>query len=178
MHRKLLLIAALVAGAAAQDRPNDERAIRDLMARWNAAYRGLDAKALAALETPDVEIIDRFGHWYPSTGPADNERLWAVTFTEIYKGKPGPERAIERIRFLRPDVAIVQARAYHADGVTLDDGTRIAPFWEIDTYVVAKENGAWRVSAQSIHNQLAPEDAKPGERLDLAPKPAEGAVSR
>jgi hypothetical protein len=49
----------------------------------------MDAKALASLETADYEMVDRFGHWIRSEGPEFNERLWVMTFKEIYRGKPG-----------------------------------------------------------------------------------------
>jgi hypothetical protein len=46
----------------------DETGVRDFVTRWNAAYTGLNAKALASLETPDFEIVDRFGLWIKSEG--------------------------------------------------------------------------------------------------------------
>jgi len=56
----------------------DETGVRDFVTRWNAAYTGLNAKALAALETQDFELIDRYGHWIKSEGPEFNERLRAI----------------------------------------------------------------------------------------------------
>jgi hypothetical protein len=44
-------------------------------------------------------------------------------FRDVSHGKPGPARTVESIRFFALNVAVVEARAYHADGVTLDDGT-------------------------------------------------------
>ena len=91
--------------------------------------------------------------------------MWAWAFTNIYKGKPGPDHAIERVRFLSPDVALVQARAYWKDIITLDDGTRIPPHGEIDTFVAVRNAHLWRVAALNIHNQMPPFDIKPGEPL-------------
>jgi len=150
----LLVAAALPAQGDASNR--DESDVRDFIARWNRAYTGMDSKALAALETPDFQLVDRFGHWIKSEGPEFNERLWARTFTEIYHGKPGPARNIESIRFLSDRVAVVQARANHPDGVTLDDGTHIPPFWEINTYTLVRADNRWRVALLNIHNQLNP----------------------
>jgi hypothetical protein len=61
-------------------------------------------------------MVDRFGHWIESDGREFNQRLWAMTFKEIYHGKPGPARTIKSIRFLTPQVAVVQARANRPDG--------------------------------------------------------------
>lgn len=51
----------------------------------------------------------------------------------------------------------MQARANHPDGVTLDDGTRIPPFWEIDTYTLVRTDAGWRVALLNTHNQINPE---------------------
>jgi uncharacterized protein (TIGR02246 family) len=175
MLRKLTLTMLLIlAAAAAQAKTdadthaNDESGVRAFIANWNAAYTGLDAKSLAALETPDYQMIDRFGHWIQSEGPEFNQRLWAMAFTEIYHGKPGPARVIENIRFLAPDVAIVQARANHPEGVTLDDGTHIPPFWEINTYTLIKTADGWRVALLNIHNQINFDDEGTGQHVPNA----------
>ena len=171
MLRKFLLTAVLVAGACAatemraHSAPGPESEVRDLIARWNAAYTGMDATALAALETSDYEMVDRFGHWIRSEGPAFNQRLWAMTLNEIYRGKPGPARVIESIRFLAPNVAIIQARANHPEGVTLDDGTHIPPFWEINTYTLVKTEAGWRVALLNIHNQINFVDEGAGQHV-------------
>jgi len=168
MFKKAVLTAVLiitVAQAHGQSTNYDEAGVRDLIARWNTAYTSLDAKSLAALETPDYEMIDRFGHWIKSEGPEFNRRLWAVTFTEIYRGKPGPARGIESIHFMAPNVAIVEARANHPDGVTLDDGSRIPPFWEINTYTLVKTAAGWQVALLNIHNQINPGTESVGQHL-------------
>ena len=38
--------------------------------------------------------------------------------------------------------------------ITLDDGTKIPPHGEVDTFVTVKRNGEWRISVQTIHNQF------------------------
>ncbi len=168
MFRKATIAAALMmalAPARGQTTNYDEAGVRDLIGRWNAAYTSLDAKALAALETADYEMIDRFGHWIKSEGPEFNARVWAAGFNEIYHGKPGPARVIESIRFMAPNVALVEARANHPDGVALDDGSRIPPFWEINTFTLVKKGTGWRVTLLNIHNQIDPGDEGGGQRL-------------
>jgi ketosteroid isomerase-like protein len=160
-----ILICAGFVDLQARASGADESGVREFIAQWNKAYTGMDALALAALETPDFEMVDRFGHWIKPEFPGFNEKLWALTFNDIYHGKPGPARQIEGIRFLAANVALVQARANHANGVTLDDGTHIPPFWEIDTYTLVKTSNGWRVSLLNIHNQIGPGTERPGERV-------------
>ncbi len=158
IRRAVLAVMLTIATVHAKPQTiaTDEAGVREFIARWNDAYTSLDSRRLASLETADFELIDRFGHWVTTEGPEFNERLWALTFRDIYHGKPGPARQIESIRFLAENVAIVEARANHPDGVTLDDGTRIPPFWEINTYTLVKTDAGWRVSLLNIHNQINP----------------------
>ena len=159
MSRKLLLVlAVLVFSVGAQAKPYDERAVRDLIERWDAAYRSLDAKALAALETEDFELVNRVGWWTKASSRAENERMWAWGFEVIYKGRPGPKHTVESVRFVSADAAVVQA---HADwpALTLDDGTAIPPHGEIVTFVVVRQKKNWLIASQNIHNQM------PGEEL-------------
>jgi uncharacterized protein (TIGR02246 family) len=174
-RRATPLVAAAVLAlsptpAMSQSGIAEDPGVRQLIAQWNAAYRRLDAKALAMLETPDFEIVDRFGHWVRSEGPEFNEQLWAGTFRDIYRGKPGPERTVQRVRMLTPEVALVQATT-HWEEVVLDDGTRIPPHGEIDTFVLVKQGGAWRIAAMNIHNQMPPGRERPGERVPIPVKP-------
>ncbi len=74
--------------AFGQAHNREDRGVRDLIARWNAAYRSLDAKTLAALQTPDFEIVNRLGQWTPNASTVQNEAMWAWAFANIYKGKP------------------------------------------------------------------------------------------
>jgi uncharacterized protein (TIGR02246 family) len=159
------LATQLTAGSsqAVQDEPG----VRELMARWNTAYRSLDAKALAALETDDYQMVDRFGEWYDSRGASENERLWNWAFNKVYRGKPGPERKIEDIRFLRPEIAIVAAKGQWGE-ITLEDGTHIPPHGEIDTFVLVKLAGEWKVAQLDIAKQM--ESTRPGEHTDIPHK--------
>src|SRR5687768_4621219 len=133
---------------------NDKQAVLDLINKWDQAYRSLDAKSIAALQMPDFELVDRFGNWYPQTSREENERMWAWGFANIYKGKPGPKHTVERIRFVRPDVAVVQTRAFWSETLSLSDGTRIPPHGQITTFVVVKQKGKWLIASQSVHNRM------------------------
>jgi len=146
---------------AAHQRPYsaiaEERAVRALMSRWIAAYEALDAKQLAALEAPDVEIVDRFGELHLPAKRGEDEKLWSDTFEAVSRGTKHPDLTIDLIRLVRPDVAIVQVTCKYSDGILLVDGQQIPPFSQTDTFVAIKSHGAWLVAA---HNM---QEKKPGE---------------
>jgi hypothetical protein len=49
-------------------------AAHDLASSWCSAYGSSDPERLAALETREVEIVDRFGDWRYLTGLRERER--------------------------------------------------------------------------------------------------------
>ena len=161
-------IAALVVGSYGQTgRAKDEQKIRELIGRWDAAYRALDGKAIAALETPDFELVDRFGGYYGQTSREENERLWSWTFKNIYQGKPGPAHTIDRVRFISPETAIVTCRAFWAEPIKLPDGSVVPPHGQTTTFTVVKNKKEWQIAAQTVHNKM-PDDPSgdiPREKL-------------
>ena len=137
----------------------DERKIRELIAQWDVAYRALDGKAIASLETPDFELVDRFGGYLPQSSREENERMWDWTFKNIYQGKPGPSHIIDRIRFINSKTAIVTCHAFWADPIKLPDGTIIPPHGQTTTFTVIKTKEDWQIAAQSIHNKMQENDS-------------------
>ena len=140
--------------SAAKQRPSSmagaERAIRSLMSRWFEAYKDLDAKRLAELEAPEVQVVDRFGVLHLASGRTENEKLWSDSFEAVSRNTVPPAVTIARIQFLGPDVAIVQASWQFRKGILLVDGECVPPFSEIDTYVVMKSHGVWLVAAHNV----------------------------
>jgi uncharacterized protein (TIGR02246 family) len=98
---------------------SDERAIRSLISRWVEAFKDLDAERLAAMETSDVQAVDRFGVLHLLSGRSEDEKLWADSFEAVSRNTAPPVVTIDRIRFLRPDVAVVQASWRFAEGILL-----------------------------------------------------------
>jgi hypothetical protein len=68
-----------------------------------------------------------------------------------------PECAVQHVRLIRADVAIVQATAFYNQGIALKDGDRIPPFSEIHTFVLVKAEGNWLISGQDIIQQNSKE---------------------
>jgi uncharacterized protein (TIGR02246 family) len=149
----LLLVSPALAGGRLQSPgTTEERAVRARISEWVEAYRNLDAKRLAALETPAVEVVDRFGQVrLPSA--SENEKLWSDTFEAISRKSTPPTVTVDHIEFLRPDVALVQMSWQFSKGILLVDGDRIPPYSEVDTYVVTKVQGVWLVAAHNMQEK-------------------------
>ena len=128
----------------------EEQGARDLVKSWCAAYGQSDPERLAAMEMAEVEIVDRFGDWHHSTALIDRERFWREGFDVILRKDFHPECTIEHVRFIRSDVAIVQARVSYDQGISLKGGDRIPPFSEIHTFVLMKISDIWLISAHDI----------------------------
>jgi uncharacterized protein (TIGR02246 family) len=147
----VLVLSPLVLASPKQ--AADERAIRSRITRWVEAYKDLDAKRLAVLETPDVQAVDRFGVLHLLSGRIENEKLWADSFEAVSRNTVPPVVTIDQIRFLRPDVAVVQAFWQFAEGILLVDGDRVPPFSQSDTYVVMKSQNSWLVAAHNMQDK-------------------------
>ena len=150
-----VLLAASVSAnhQRAHSMASDERAIRSLVSGWIEAYENLDAKGIAALETPDVEVVDRFGVLRLASGRTENEKLWSDSFEMVSKNTAAPTFTIDHIRFLRPDVAVVQVSLRISEGILLVDGDRIPPYSQLDSYVVVKVHGVWLVAAHNMQEK-------------------------
>jgi uncharacterized protein (TIGR02246 family) len=148
----LLLESSFVGDLLRSSRATEERAVRALISEWVEAYRNLDAKRLAAHETPAVEVVDRFGQLRVQSA-TENEKLWSDTFEAISRKSAPPRVTVDHIEFLRPEVALVQVSWQFSEGILLVDGDRIPPFSEIDTYVVTKTQGVWLVAAHNMQEK-------------------------
>ncbi len=149
----LLLSSSVLASHQRRSSTSEESAIRTLMSQWVEAYHHLDAKRLAALEIPDIEIVDRFGELHLPFGRDKNEQLWSDSFAIVSRNTAPPTVTIDRIQLLRPDVALVQVSWQFAEGILLVDGERIPPFLQVDTYVVIKSQRVWSVAAHNMQEK-------------------------
>lgn len=134
-----------------------EQRVRDVIKRWSAAYRTLNAAALAALETTEVEIVDRFGESHLLRGESEKEQYWVEGFEMIARNQFAPEARIQRVRLIRVGVAMVEVCTRYPAGIELVDGSRIPMLWETTSYLVVNTGGSWLVAAMNIHDQVPPE---------------------
>lgn len=84
--------------------PEDDRALRALVARCEAAWNAGDAHAWAANMAEDVYLTSVLGDRYHGRDLLESGHRYV--FDTIYKGS-AITFTIEAIRFVRPDVALV-----------------------------------------------------------------------
>lgn len=136
----IALVFAVQAGQAAQGRPADEAAIRDVVKRYVEAREQADAKAVAALFTDDADQLTSSGEWRKG-----RDAVVAGTLASSKRTAGTRTIAIETIRFPAPDVALADGRYEIAGG---QDGAR--KMWT--SFLLTRTAGAWRISA--IRNML------------------------
>ena len=127
------------------DNNTDDKEIRNLLARFYEGWNSHDAEKMVSVYADDIDHINVFGRW--------NKGKQAIK-EDIIQFHAGPGKnsqktyTIEKIRFLKPDVAIVQVRSISAVG-------------NIGTYVLSKESGKWLVvSFTNVEYKLQPPETK------------------
>ena len=135
----LALLLALPAAAATAQTGGDDAAIREVVRRYVEARTAEDPKQIEALFTREADQHTTAGEWRRGRGAVVPGTLRSSA------NNPGTRRiVIEAVRFLTPDVAIV-------DGpYEIGDGADVRRNWT--TLVMQREGGAWRIAA--IRNAL------------------------
>ena len=100
-----LLLAVPVAGQTPGTSGSDERAVKDLVARYNAARDNEDPAAIRALFTADADQLVSSGEWRRG-----REQL-VEGMLRSSRTNPGDRTlAVETVRFPTADVAVADAR--------------------------------------------------------------------
>jgi len=123
-----LLITAALTASGQQSSPSEEQAVRAVLARFYAGWNEHDADKMVSVYADDIDHIDVFGEWQKGRAAlrADLARLHAGplrTSQKTYK--------VEKIRFLKPDVAVIQVSSHSINGDN------------IGTFVMEKQSGGW-----------------------------------
>ncbi len=127
----------------------DETAIKDLLARFYEGWNTHDVEKMISVYTDDIDHINAFGRWNKG------KQAIKADLTEFHAG-PGKNSqktyTIEKIRFLKPDVVLVQVRSISAVG-------------NIGTYVFSKNAGKWLVvSFTNVEYKLQSAEIKNNEK--------------
>jgi uncharacterized protein (TIGR02246 family) len=110
---------------------NDEAAVRAVIQKVVDAINRRDSEAVSAFYAPDADRIDGTAGTY-AKGRIEIAAMYRKLFERM---PPGATARFEyRVRFIRPDVALVDGTAYVSTG---------APF----TLVMTNDDGQWRLAA-------------------------------
>jgi uncharacterized protein (TIGR02246 family) len=160
---------AEVVPAKAEKKPNgdraaDEAAIRANIAAFIKAYNAGDAKAIAALFTPDGQVEDKDGN------VSEGREAIAKTFGSVFKATPEKtlEVFVDEIRFIGADLAVEKGTSKEIDA------PGEAPDYDRYTVVHVKRDGKWLMALArdeegpigTAHEQLQPLAWLVGEWVD------------
>ena len=138
---RLWLAALVLIGsvASAQSSPADEdRAIRQVLARFYDGWNAHDVEKMTSVYSDDVDHINVFGEWHKGKAAISEDLRLVHTNRKLRAdGTPAPagtkNHTVEKVRFVKPDVAVVQVRSLSPAGGNLG------------TYVMTKTSGTWLV---------------------------------
>lgn len=153
------LVALLVAlgvsaatAAAAQTSPsvapNDDDAIRAVIAATTEAFSRRDAKAWVKFCTPDAQLVTVRGE--SMKGVAAIEKGLTTIFQA--RGRNVRLKTLDvAVRFIRPDVALAHV-TNELSGLLSPEGQTLPPHQELSIRVLVKDQSVWRITA--FHNTI------------------------
>jgi uncharacterized protein (TIGR02246 family) len=164
-YMRPLLVAVFLAGTLgaitlpSSDESSDRAAIQKVLDAHGTAWTNGDAKAAAAVMTDDADWVSGGGSVYDGRPAIEAaHRQWlnhdAKDSRHSHPGTP-------KIRFIRPDVAIVDGDSYMG-GVRDEDGKELPAVVTGYTAVFVKNSGEWKVTAfrslPQLKSKLSPAD--------------------
>lgn len=141
--RMMLLGAALIAVAGRAENM-DEAAIRQVIEQRRIAWNEQDTVTYAKLLTVDADIVSATGR--SAYGRDEVIRLYIEQKLGAYRGATVTSTVVSRIKFVRVDVAVVDAE-FEIDGVRARNGTVLPIVTGLNNYVLTREEGKWLISS-------------------------------
>ena len=126
----------------------DEKAIREIEARLEAAWNRHDVAALASDFAPDADVINLAGEWFKGREP------FQKSLEDLHSGKvQGSVWKTEdvHVRFLTPEIAVVHV-SVNSHGDRNPDGTPMPARHAILSRVEVKRGGRWLIVASHATN--------------------------
>jgi uncharacterized protein (TIGR02246 family) len=125
--------SASAIGQQSSRQPGDEVAVKELVARYNAARDQEDPGAIRTLFTSDADQLVSSGEWRRGREPLVEGLLRSS------RNNPGRRTlTVETVRFLSSDIAIADARYEIASAATRQ-------MWS--TFVAVRTPDGWRLTA-------------------------------
>jgi uncharacterized protein (TIGR02246 family) len=136
-------------------RSGDENAIKRICLERIDRFNSKHEPPQATEFTPDADFVNVYGMW--RKGRAEIEARQGERMRTVLR-----EARITlldlRIRFIRPDVAVVH-QTHEMSGMLNPDGQRMPPHQERSIRVLVKERGKWLTTA--FHNTIVREPEPP-----------------
>jgi uncharacterized protein (TIGR02246 family) len=132
------------------DRRRDEEAIRELLDRQISGWDASDAEAYACVFTADAEYVTFLGTHHK--GRKAIAASYTPLFRRLLKGRR-LQTDITELRFLTPDVALIQTRA----AVTRASQRRTPRTTRVNTSVAVRTEEGWLLAASqnTTHRRFA-----------------------
>jgi uncharacterized protein (TIGR02246 family) len=119
---------------------NEERALHRLVYQLESAWNAGDGDAFAGLFSDDADVIHILGGYY--SGRETIRAGHHMIFGTIYKGS-AIHYSVEKIKFLRPDVAIVFLRQH----LEFAEDSAVRELNARPTIIAENIAGKWRIVA-------------------------------
>jgi uncharacterized protein (TIGR02246 family) len=152
----LLTLSSLSLAQKPANEAAERAAIQAVLDAHGAAWTKGDAKAAAAALTEDADWVS--GDGSITTGRAAIENDHREAFSTFAKGSRHTHPGTPKIRFIRPDVAILDGDSYMA-GLHDESGKELPPHVSSYMAVLVKEHGDWKVTAFRSLPQVKPQTA-------------------
>ena len=155
----LLMAATLSIGAQSigEQSSGGDQAIRTFFTNADVAWNNHDARQLTNLRnaTADADFVNVYGGWAKGVEPfvAIMTKLQAGPFHDVHR-----QTIVEKIRFVRPDVAVVITTIVDRHGDGPPASTR-------GTFVLSKEQGRWLLDSFQNTQIAAPPERIPAPQI-------------
>jgi len=126
----------------------DEKAIREIEMRWEAAWNRHDVAAMADVYAPNSDAINLAGEWF------QGRDAFRKSLEELHSGKTQTsvwQTERTEIKFLSPEIALVHVYA-NSHGDRNPDGSPMAPRRVILSRVEVKHGGKWLIVSSQATN--------------------------
>ncbi len=156
-----LLSAIGLAATTPGDDAAERGAIQAVLDAHGAAWTKGDAAEAAAVMAEDADWVSGDGSVYEGRAAIEAAHLAALSGEA--KGSRHAHPGTPKIRFIRPDVAIVDGDSY-LGGLRDEQGKELPPIFSRYTAVLVKDNGRWKVTAfrslPQVKSVLTPADVR------------------